>query len=490
MGKQEKTNRFSNKFEVNEFIDSIVESLNDSKLSLFTGAGASISAGMPTWKGLFSSLLERNKIKAHANCNFYDLLQYLHNTVVDKTTILNYISQELSIISKDDSMQKAMYELNADSFWTTNWDEVYSQFLKNQEQIIPRLVTKDSMLSNSDVIKQKTIYHMNGCIRDFDSLVVTKNDFDNYNHTHEGMLVFLKRELITNTFLFIGYSFQDHLILSTIKAIKKFNKNTKHYAILFNDENNPNFKHFISNLEKTYGIYSYVLNGKKCNEKECVWNQCKRKECNQKNTKQVVDILDLLKHKINNQQIYISGSYRNFDNKQKDEVVKLSHALIDGVYSEKKYIYRIANSLGAGLCQRIIGGAAEYIRKNNEKIDRRLVIHHGDFDTRTQSGTQKLREKLMFDSGIALFMYGKDNNSTRSNGVRQEFEVAKKLGLKIIPLGVTGYETKEIWKEVKNNITKYPYLENCIDKLDTEKDPEKLTKIVVEIINNINDNKY
>ena len=73
-----------------------------------------------------------------------------------------------------------------------------------------------------------------------------------------------------------------------------------------------------------------------------------------------------------------------------------------------------------------------------------------------------------------------------SYGVYQEYLIAQRLGLCIIPVGSTGYESEIIWKEVKSQINRYYYLSKKIDLLMSEKDPEKLSKIIISIINQRN----
>ena len=53
----------------------------------------------------------------------------------------------------------------------------------------------------------------------------------------------------------------------------------------------------------------------------------------------------------------------------------------------------------------------------------------------------------------------------------------------IIPIGVTGYASREIFNDVKRNIICYPYLEQYIDVLENEKDVNILSSCIVSILN-------
>lgn len=99
---------------------------------------------------------------------------------------------------------------------------------------------------------------------------------------------------------------------------------------------------------------------------------------------------------------------------------------------------------------------------------------------------------MQHDCYAAIFMFGRSETTTKegsyettghySHGVYQEFEIAKESGRIIIPIGSTGYEAKVIWNEVKNNINEYPYLSKKIDVLGSEKNPERLSKIILSIL--------
>ena len=68
-----------------------------------------------------------------------------------------------------------------------------------------------------------------------------------------------------------------------------------------------------------------------------------------------------------------------------------------------------------------------------------------------------------------------------ANGCFEEFEIAKKHGRIIIPIGSTGYAAKKIWEEIKDDTANYSYLSGYMDLLGEETDIQKLAAIVVEI---------
>lgn len=100
------------------------------------------------------------------------------------------------------------------------------------------------------------------------------------------------------------------------------------------------------------------------------------------------------------------------------------------------------------------------------------------------------RISMINECNIAIFAYGKspspDDKVINSQGVIEEYQIAKNQNKFIIPLGMTGFSSKIIFDDIKNNIVKYPYLERYINVLENERNIQKICKVVLSIIENIN----
>ena len=100
---------------------------------------------------------------------------------------------------------------------------------------------------------------------------------------------------------------------------------------------------------------------------------------------------------------------------------------------------------------------------------------------------KKLREDVIKGCGAVIFAFGDYNpNSPNPNsGVKEEFEIALKYHKTIIPIAYPGMRSEQIWIQIKNNLTQYPYLEKSIHSLTSENDTEMLAKTIVYILNSI-----
>ncbi|MNR11373.1 hypothetical protein D3C85_1276700 [compost metagenome] len=77
----------------------------------------------------------------------------------------------------------------------------------------------------------------------------------------------------------------------------------------------------------------------------------------------------------------------------------------------------------------------------------------------SQSGERPLpelwteyRQNMLAHAGIALFLFGnklnKDGEVVPSNGMREEFDIAVANSIFVIPVGVTGSISADLWNEV------------------------------------------
>ena len=71
---------------------------------------------------------------------------------------------------------------------------------------------------------------------------------------------------------------------------------------------------------------------------------------------------------------------------------------------------------------------------------------------------KRYRDDLTDYAGVAIFLFGnklQDGQVVLSDGVAQEFEIAKEKGLALIPVGATGFMAKQLWDKVMANSTAY-----------------------------------
>ncbi len=323
---------------------------------------------------------------------------------------------------------------------------------------------------------------MHGDIRNPSDAVITKDDYETYNHNRPLFTTALQGDLVSKTFLFIGFSFEDpnlEYILSRIKFLLGENTRT-HYCFLkkINENDYANRDDYIyaevkqelkvKDLQR-YGIEAVLLD----------------------NYDQITDILQDLEFKYKMSNIFISGSAEEYGSKwSKEDAIKFMHFLSKKLVKED---YKVVSGFGIGVGSYIINGALEEIMTSKyNHIDEHLCLRPFP---QFESGDKPLRElwvnyrqEMIELSGICIFMFGnkKDgNNIVLADGVIREFDISKEQGKYLIPIGSTGYAAKHIFDYIKNNIKEYAYLEKYLDELENETDIDKLISVIFDIIKTI-----
>ncbi len=132
--------------------------------------------------------------------------------------------------------------------------------------------------------------------------------------------------------------------------------------------------------------------------------------------------------------------------------------------------------------------------KSESKIEDNLVLRPFPQSTEGEHLLSdlwtKYREDMIDYAGIALFLFGNkksDNGIVLSNGMREEFEIAKEKGLLLLPIGSTGYMAKQLWTELNSEIQNNSNLSTSIKdfylKLGSDEfDAENLIKLIIELI--------
>lgn len=449
-----------------QFLNQFTHQALDERISLFVGAGASANAGYPSWYNLFKPLAKELGTPLEESINYYRVAQYYSNKF-GQAELKKRINE---IINKNDFYSPLINELIDIGFtniWTTNFDNVLELNYSSRNILINK-VFRDADLSNVELNKRINIYKMNGDISNPEGIVATQKDYEEYSESHRMMLMFLKRELISSTFLFIGYSFTDNLVMDCLSEITRYLGNAApyHYTIMKNDNSNPYFNYFIDDLERRYHIRVLLVN----------------------EYTDIYFVLNELNQKIRSKKVFISGAFRSFEQNIEEYSHNLSRSITTQLLSND---YRIVNGIGRHFGTHIIGYANEYLAKKGIKDKEKYIIVRPfvGMGEKSLEDKKKLREEVIGGCGSAIFVFGDYNQQSPNpdSGVQEEFEIAMDNHKTIIPVAYPGMRSEVIWNYIKNNITQFPYLEKNIASLTSECDTNKLAEIIVYILDSVQD---
>lgn len=441
------------------FLSILSEKILDENISLFVGAGVSQEAGFPAWTKLLEPCMRLLNIEHSDNINLFKVAQYYINEF-GAPALSKIIEKNINTLEYKSDIINTLIETNFKQIWTTNFDKIIE---KNLEK---RNIKCYSIHSNYDLTHINNnivnVFKLNGDISDLNNIIITQNDIEEYEKTRELMITFLKKALISDTFLFLGYSFSDSIILNCIKKIHDCLgcKMGNHYTILKDQPKNHYFQYFIKDLESRYHIKTLLVDS----------------------YEDINPILRELNTKVIQRKVFISGSFDVLSEKENQFADHLCKELSYRILSSG---YRIITGMGRKIENYLAGHAMQYMLSNNIFNIERYLIMRPFQELMPETDKYQHRSMLIDKAYCVIFIFGKSMGQNTSLGVKEEFEIAKAKNKIIIPIGSTGYQSALIWEEVKNNIIQYPYLERYIDELKCCKDPARISNIIISIIHDL-----
>lgn len=450
--------------EKEQFLKQFTQQSLDERISLFVGAGGSCDAGYPNWANLFAPFAKDLDLIIDDSTDYYRLAQYYSNKF-GQAELRKRINERINRNVYESPLLEELIDIGFTNVWTTNFDNAIELNYQKRNTLINK-VFRDSDLSNIDINRRINIFKMNGDVTNLEGIVATQSDYERYIDTHRIMLMFFKRELISSTFLFIGYSFTDNLVLDCLGEISRYlgvSANC-HYTIMKNDKENPYFKHFIEDIEQRYRIRVLLVD----------------------EYENITSILAELNERIRNKRVFISGAFSS----HKTEVEEYSHNLSRKLTSHLlDNDYRIVNGIGRRFGTHLIGYANEHLAKQGIKdIERYLIVKpFVGLGKDSPQEKKRMRKEVINKCGAVIFVFGDlDGNSVDGkSGVMEEFNIACEQHKTIIPIAYPSMVSETIWEQVKHNFTRYPYLESVIDSLTSATSPESISRLIVHILDSV-----
>lgn len=473
--------------ELSAFINRYVKEIQNNNAAVFIGAGLSKDAGFVDWKSLLKNMASELRLDISKEQDLVALAQYYCNENGSRSIINDTIFEEFSRESGITDNHRILARLPITNYWTTNYDTLIEDALGEAQKVVD-VKYNNSHFSITKPQRDAIVYKMHGDKSLPNETVIIKDDYEKYYRDHAPFLTALSGDLISKTFLFLGFSFFDpniDYILSRVRIDYGKECSKQHYAIMRNvqESDYPDNKADFEYAKRKHELF--VSDLKRYNIKVLLIDEYD----------EITDILREIEKRINRKNIFISGSaaeYGEFTEKEASEFIQLlSKSLIQKGYN-------LISGFGLGVGSDVIIGALNQIYMGSKTINKdRLLLRPfpqgiENDDTRKKLWS-KYREDMISRAGISVFMFGNKKDRTSGNvvnasGVEEEYEIAKQNGNLIIPIGCTGYVAKEIWNEVLENLDDfYPgidseQLKSAFYSLNNKCDLEKIVQNVVNFI--------
>lgn len=473
--------------DIDEFLRTYTRAIEESSAAVFAGAGLSKPAGFVNWKELLRDIATEIGLDIDKETDLIAVAQYHVNENGGNRGKLNQVLIEE--FTKDTFVtenHKILARLPIRTFWTTNYDKLIEESLQNGHKRYDSKITCENFattIPNSDAI----IYKMHGDISLPHEAVLTKDDYEGYNLKRQIFTTALQGDLVSKTFLFIGFSFDDpnlEYILSRIRILLG-NNQRPHYCFMKKVQPSD-FKE-----EKEF-LYAEIK------------QELKVKDLKRFNIKvllverysEITDVLRVLEFNYKRRNVFLSGSASDYGEWGESRSLNFASLLSKRIIQNGNNIVT-GFGLGVGSC--IISGALEEIyQTRTNTVEERLITRPFPQSTTGKISLPELwtkyRNDMIENVGISIFIFGnKIDTSTgeviEANGMIEEFEISVGKGAVPIPIGVTGFTARKLWEIVIADFDKYipdKKLEPYYRVIGEEGHPdEEIIQNVVNIINHL-----
>jgi hypothetical protein len=466
-----------------EVIKEYVRAVIEGYAAVFAGAGLSRGSGYTNWKDLVRPLAKEIGLDVDKEHDLIAIAQYYKNERGTRSGINQRILNEFTKDTKANANIDILTRLPISTYWTTNYDELIEESLKTNNRKADIKTTQASLAENI-YDRDAIVYKMHGDVRCPSKAVITKDDYEIYGVERPLFRTALQGDLISKTFLFIGFSFEDpnlDYILSQIRIL--LGESTRdHYCFFENvkqldNESEHDFQYRVVKQEhrikdlKRYGIQAILLDS----------------------YSEITEVLTKVEKQIKLKNVFISGSLTKAEIPWTDKTVKQFMYLLASKIVE--HDYRITSGFGEFIGSTVINGAlAEIFNSKYKHINEHLLLRpFPQLEVEFMNLDElwhEWRVEMIGDVGICIFAFGNkmdsDDNIVISDGMIKEFEIAKSMEKIIVPVGSTGGASKLIYGQVIDEIDKYPYLKPFLDDLINVTNPETLIDIIFKIIINQN----
>jgi hypothetical protein len=469
--------------EKDELIRKYTRAILEGNAAIFAGAGLSRPSGYVDWKELVSPLASAINLSVDKETDLLAVAQYFKNQRKSSSSINQAILDAYSKNVKTNENIEIISRLPISTYWTTNYDELLENGIRDANRN-PDVKSESDQLPLTRHDRDAVVYKMHGDVNHPAKAVLTKSDYELYSINRPLFRTALQGDLVTKTFLFIGFSFTDpnlDYVLSQIHTLLGTNC-PEHYCFSrrvqksdYSDADDFAYAKAKQELQidnlQNYGIQTVYVDS----------------------FSEITEILREIELRVKYKNVFISGASEDYtlpwDETQTNLLAKqLASALID-------FDCRIYSGFGLGIGSSIINGVLETIKaKKYCHLDDHLSLRPFPQNTVDPTKRKELwreyREEILHETGVSIFLFGNklDKSSGRvidSEGCLEEYEIAKQNKNIIIPIGSTGYAAKTIYDEVKKNINDHPYLVDVIDDLGTETNPSKIIELVSKVIKNV-----
>jgi len=471
--------------EPQQFRRNYVTSIREGDAALFIGAGMSRPAGFVNWKELLRNCAKELNLDIDREHDLVAVAQYYLNRRSRDRSLLNQIlKDEFDKPLVSSRNHEIIAKLPISTIWTTNFDTL----IEDAFRLVGRSVdvkSRDKDIATHKKGREVVLYKMHGDIARPDEVVICKDDYERYAKNHPIFQNTLEGDLLSKTFLFLGLSFNDpnlDYMLGHLRALLEDSKR-EHYAIMRRVRLSKHKEQGEAKREFEYETTKQALQIEDL-QRYSIQTLLIDEYC------EITKVLEKIEQQYHQRHIFVSGSAHQFGEFGKARIRDLCFQLGERIIEKN---YKLVSGFGLNIGSAVIEGALlKLYEKGESAIEKHLYLRPFPRNLPALSETEfnrKYREDIISKSGFAIFIAGTSRTHSESEGVLQEYEIAKTLKKVPIPIGATGFAARRIWEEVEKELAQHYFGEVTSHLFRQLNDPslsnEKLLDVVFDIIEKV-----
>jgi Sir2- and TIR-associating SLOG family/SIR2-like domain len=476
---------------IDSFIDAYVQALHDQNAAIFAGAGLSIPAGLVNWKELLKDIASDIGLDVTKEDDLITLAQFHVNERGGRHRINQALIDEFSGRAKSSDKHKLLTALPIRTYWTTNYDALLEESLRAAGKTPDVKITVENLATTAPR-RDAVVYKMHGDVSLPDKAVVTKDDYESYESYESTRHLFstaLQGDLVSKTFLFIGFSFNDpnlSYILSRIRILLGENRR-EHYCLLrrvqrgdFKKAADFHYARAKQDLQvrdlRRYGILGLLVD----------------------DYTHYTNVLKRISSRYNLARVFISGSAADYSPWDEGKAQELIHAISRGLIRDG---FGVVSGFGVGVGPHVVNGVLEQLEtERTQMLDDRLILRPfpvaiSDTHERKRRWTA-YRKDMLQHAGVALFLFGNRANPAggvvSADGMEEEFRLAVARGLFVVPAGCTGGMAKTLHSKVLDAFDEYYPLHGyrrMFEALGRPGTPNQVAKRILDLLTKLREDK-
>jgi hypothetical protein len=430
--------------DIDSFVETYVQALHDQNAAVFAGAGLSIPAGLVDWKGLLRNIARDVGLDVKKEDDLITVAQFHVNERRSRHQINQALIHEFATRAKLTDNHTVLASLPIRTYWTTNYDTLIEESLRQSGKTPDVKITVEN-LATTMPRRDAVVYKMHGDVSQPDRAVITKDDYESYVEKRHLFSLALQGDLVSKTFLFIGFSFNDpnlSYILSRIRLLLGENRRD-HYCLLrrvqrgdFKTAKDFHYAEARQQLQvndlKRYGIIGLLVD----------------------DYKEYTQVLKRIAHRYRMARVFVSGSaaeYAPWEPAKAQELIQeLSRRLVAAGFG-------VVSGFGEGVGPYVLNGIlAQLEHDGTQMLDDRIVLR--PFPIAIADATERkrrwksYRQDMLAQAGVAVFLFGNKRNTAgdivSADGMEEEFDIAVAKKLIVIPVGCTGSAAASLYQRV------------------------------------------